>query len=208
MSRSASGQRADHGRRQSRSRSWRGCGPCPARPPEVGRRDRRASRADARPPLPWPRHAAERDLPGRRRCGGEGVDLDDTAPSAWRWRIAHRRSAAIDERDAAGDAGGGERHAPVPAEVALRLAQHVAVGDRAVAGAVGDGIRLDAWRARSPRRVGGAAAVISMRFSPATTAPVTSARCAGRKAESRRAEPRLPFSAHLGHRCRGIVDDR
>lgn len=46
------------------------------------------------------------------------------------------------QRDRPVEAERGNGNVPVPAEMALRLAQHVAVGDRRIAGAVGNVERL------------------------------------------------------------------
>ena len=151
-------------RRRVTARSWSGCGAEAGRPPE--RRVRRSSSSAGSRLQP----AAGRGLAGRRRrrrrrrcqgtvAGGEAAerDVDVERDAAGVVRAAGRitrvdLALGADERDAAVDAERGEGDVPVPAEVALRLAQHVAVRDRAVAGVVGDRERL----LGGLQRVGGA----------------------------------------------------
>ena len=81
--------------------------------------------------------AADLDAPVHRLLRKTAqADLDLQIDAAGRVCLRDRRPGDLtlgaDEPDGAVDADRGERNGPVPAEVALRLAQHVAVRDRAV----------------------------------------------------------------------------
>ena len=97
-----------------------------------------------------------------------GTRSDSFTHSCRRCAIARSGQGPIhlraDQRNAAGDAGGRAR-CPIPAEIALRLAQHVAVRDRAVAvmvGGRGAGRHGARWRRGCSRSKS-----MSIRFSPA-----------------------------------------
>ena len=150
MSRSASGQRRVRPPAVTVS-SWIGCGPCRRGHQSSGaamveRRRGCGAVPSASASRPLVSDAAERHLPRRPRRGSTwrsqtSISTSDGAVGVALADHGRRRSRPPGRSSAMRpvEPSGRERDVPVPAEVALRLAQHVAVGDRAVAGVVGDG---------------------------------------------------------------------